>query len=101
MRGSTPDQVQKVDRNFNSKGEAIMTATNTDQKFIAWKESHRVGVASIDGENQRLAKLINRLHNNMLAGHGVEILPQVLYHLEASLNHHFAGEEAMLSAHLY
>jgi hemerythrin-like metal-binding protein len=78
-----------------------MTAANTNQQLIAWKESHRFGVASLDGENLRLAKLINRLHKNMLAGHGNDVLPQVLYHLEASLNQHFAGEEAVLSAHAY
>ena len=52
-----------------------MTAANTNQQLIAWKDSHRIGVASLDGENLRLAKLINRLHKNMLAGHGNDVLP--------------------------
>lgn len=78
-----------------------MTANQTDQKIITWRESNRTGVASFDGEYDRLARFINRLYKNMLAGHGEEILPQVLYHLEASLDRHFAGEEAVLAGQAY
>jgi hemerythrin len=78
-----------------------MNAAHAEQEMIVWKEGNRVGVASFDGENHRLARLINRLYENMLSGHGQEIIPQVLYHLEASLNRHFAAEEAVLAGHAY
>ena len=78
-----------------------MTPATQEATMINWNDGLRIGVASIDGENHRLAKLINRLYAMMLAGRGSEYLPTVLHHLQTRLAHHFADEETVLEGHAY
>jgi len=78
-----------------------MTPATQEATIINWNDGLRIGVASIDGENHRLARLINRLYAMMLAGRGSEYLPTVLHHLKTRSAHQIADEETVLKGHAY
>ncbi len=69
--------------------------------LIKWTESMSVGVAELDGQHQALVALLNRFHDQMMAGRGREGLEQVLDELLRYTEVHFAAEERLFLEHGY
>jgi hemerythrin-like metal-binding protein len=69
--------------------------------LIDWTETLCVGHSRIDEQHQELTRLVNALHEAMLAGRGKAVLGEVLDQLIAYTVHHFAEEEAMMAATKY
>ncbi|MFZ0479314.1 MAG: bacteriohemerythrin [Terriglobales bacterium] len=63
---------------------------------IQWTEDYSVQVARFDHEHQMLFKMVNDLHEASKAGHGTDIVEEILGRLIAYTAKHFAGEEEMM-----
>jgi hemerythrin len=61
--------------------------------LIQWNNNLSVGIAEIDGQHQRLVKLINDLNDAMKVGKGKEITGKILNELTSYTLNHFATEE--------
>jgi hemerythrin len=61
--------------------------------FIQWNNNLSVGIAEIDGQHQRLVKLINDLNDAMKVGKGRDITGKILNELTSYTLTHFATEE--------
>jgi hemerythrin len=70
-------------------------------KLLEWTPEFSVHVPQIDREHQGLFAAINRLHEAMLSGKGVDILGSLLVELNRYVSDHFAHEEALMTASHY
>lgn len=61
--------------------------------MIQWDGSLSVNVAEIDGQHQKLVKMINELNDAMRAGKSREILGKIVAGLISYVEIHFATEE--------
>jgi hemerythrin len=61
--------------------------------LIQWNDNLSVGVAEIDGQHQKLVRLINDLNDAMRAGKGKEITGKIINELTNYTLSHFATEE--------
>jgi len=65
--------------------------------FFEWNESHTLGVPLMDEQHKYLATLINRLGEELKAGHETERLSESLGKLIEAARAHFADEERLLA----
>lgn len=61
--------------------------------MIQWDGSLSVNVAEIDGQHQKLVKMINELNDAMRVGKSREILAKIVTGLISYVQSHFATEE--------
>lgn len=61
--------------------------------MIQWSSALSVGVREIDGQHQRLVKLINDLDEAMRVGKGKEMLGRIVSELAGYARVHFSTEE--------
>ena len=61
--------------------------------MIQWSNALSVGVREIDGQHQRLVKLINDLDEAMRVGKGKEMLGKIVSELAGYAQVHFSTEE--------
>lgn len=69
--------------------------------LFVWSEKMSVGIGKIDKEHMGLFDIMNKLHEEMLAGRGKDVLGQVLTKLLDYTKIHFGNEEALLRQHGY
>jgi hemerythrin-like metal-binding protein len=69
--------------------------------FFAWKETMSVGSQIIDRDHRKLVNYLNEMHEAMMAGHGKDIVGQILEKLVAYTKEHFAREEIVWKAGHY
>ena len=65
--------------------------------FFEWTEAHSVGVPLMDAQHKELAGLINRIGEDLKAGHDAERLHESFAKLVAAARAHFAAEEQLMS----
>jgi len=65
--------------------------------FFDWNESHALGVPLMDEQHKHLALLINRLGEELKAGHDTDRLSESLGKLIEAARAHFADEERLLA----
>ena len=63
---------------------------------IQWTDEYSVHIARFDQEHQMLFKMVNDLHEASKAGHGTDIVGDILDRLIAYTAKHFAAEEEMM-----
>jgi len=66
-------------------------------ELFEWTPEFAVHVPDIDQEHQNWFRAMNRLHEAMLAGRGVEILGTLLAELTKFTMNHFANEEKLMA----
>lgn len=66
------------------------------QELITWTPALSVGVASMDGQHQRLIDLINELYRAMKVGQGSAMVGTVLEELVDYTITHFSQEERLM-----
>ena len=64
--------------------------------LMTWDESYSVKVSMCDEDHKKLFSLLNTLHDAMKAGHGSQVLQQVVKDLGDYTKHHFLREELLL-----
>ncbi len=69
--------------------------------MILWNDSLSVNVAEIDGQHQRLVKMINELNDAMRAGKSKEVLGNIVTGLTTYVGTHFATEEKYFAQFKY
>ena len=65
--------------------------------FFEWNEAHSVGVPLMDEQHKELAGLINRIGEDLKAGHDAERLHESFAKLVQAARAHFAAEEQLMS----
>jgi len=65
--------------------------------FFEWSEAHSVGVPLMDEQHKELAELINRIGEDLKAGHEAERLHESFAKLVAAARAHFADEEQLMA----
>jgi hemerythrin len=66
--------------------------------LFKWDSTYSVKVKRFDADHQQLFKILNELHDGMIAGRGQEVLQTVLNELLQYTEKHFASEEAVMKA---
>lgn len=61
-----------------------------------WDSSYSVKVKKFDEEHQGLFRILNELHDGMLAGRGQKVLQPVLSELLQYTEQHFSAEELVM-----
>ena len=69
--------------------------------LIEWKRHYSVGVKAVDHEHRELIDLINRLHEELLAGTSTPAVTAFLGEIFRSISAHFALEERFMREHRY
>lgn len=69
--------------------------------LISWKRHYSVGVEAVDHEHRELIDLINRLHEELLAGRSDPAVTAFLGDIFRSISAHFALEERFMHEHRY
>jgi hemerythrin-like metal-binding protein len=64
--------------------------------LMGWGPMLQIGYADIDAQHERLVGLVNQLDDAMRAGHGRDVVGQVLDDLIQYTVHHFAFEERLM-----
>ncbi len=75
-------------------------ATATTLLF-PWSEVYSVGIGVIDMQHKNLVKIINDLHQAMIAGRGKAELGKIISSLVSYTKAHFKTEETFMESHLY
>ena len=65
--------------------------------FLEWSEAHAVGVPLMDEQHKQLATLINRLGEELKAGHESDRLNESLSMLVEAARAHFSDEERLMT----
>jgi hemerythrin len=63
-----------------------------------WKDSYRTGNATVDAQHQGLFRMVNELHDAIVAGKGKEVLTPTLTKLVKYTVEHFSTEEKLMAA---
>jgi diguanylate cyclase (GGDEF)-like protein/hemerythrin-like metal-binding protein/PAS domain S-box-containing protein len=66
--------------------------------FFEWSEAHSVGVPLMDAQHKELAGLINRIGEDLKAGHDAERLHESFARLVEAARAHFATEEQLMAS---
>lgn len=66
-----------------------------------WRDEYCTGNSLVDDQHQHLFKIVNSLHEAMLAGHGRDVLRQTLRDLATYTLEHFKIEEQLMVTHAY
>jgi hemerythrin-like metal-binding protein len=69
--------------------------------LITWTDALSVNIKEIDVQHQRLVELINKLHDSMKAGKGIDVLGPILSDLVRYTISHFATEETYFRKFAY
>lgn len=69
--------------------------------LVKWNPSYSVENTTMDSQHQRLFDLINKLHDAMGQGKGMDTLPEVFDSMLQYTKVHFTAEEALLKKHNY
>ncbi|MCG2732853.1 MAG: bacteriohemerythrin [Pseudodesulfovibrio aespoeensis] len=69
--------------------------------IMQWADDLSVNIREIDEQHLRLIDLINKLHNAMRTGKGMQATIKVLEELKDYTVFHFSTEEAMFEEHAY
>ncbi len=69
--------------------------------LIEWRKEFETGVPDVDHEHRELVDLINRLHDEMVAGAGKARVSDFLGEVFARIAAHFALEESIMRKHRY
>jgi hemerythrin-like metal-binding protein len=69
--------------------------------ILAWDERFAVGIAEIDRQHQGLVRMINDLHEALVAERGQAALADVVSRMLDYAAHHFITEESLMSGHGY
>jgi hemerythrin-like metal-binding protein len=64
--------------------------------LFLWNSSYSVNVKRFDADHQQLFNIINELHEGMKAGHGKDVMHDVLAKLLHYTERHFTAEEAVM-----
>lgn len=65
--------------------------------LIAWSQKLAVGHAEIDAQHQKLIALLNKLHDQMIAGGAKDVVGRVLDDVVEYTNFHFVTEERLMA----
>jgi hemerythrin len=71
-------------------------AGDIDMPHFNWDSTYSVKVKQFDDDHQELFRIINSLHDTLMARRGQEVLRNVLDELLRYSAKHFAGEEAAM-----
>jgi len=63
-----------------------------------WRDEYCTGDPIIDRQHQELFRIVNKLHDAMLEGHGSDVLGSTLDELTTYTNEHFDYEESRMRA---
>ncbi len=66
--------------------------------LITWDNSFRIGNYLVDAQHQELFRMVNDLHEAIVAGRGKDILNPTLAKLVNYTVQHFGAEEALMRA---
>ncbi len=69
--------------------------------LIEWKKHYSVGLEAVDHEHRELIDLINRLHEDLLAGSREAEVSAFLGEIFRAISAHFALEELFMREHGY
>ena len=69
--------------------------------LIDWKRHYSVGIEAVDHEHRELIDLINRLHEELLAGTSEPAVTAFLGEIFRAISAHFALEERFMREHRY
>lgn len=69
--------------------------------LIQWNDTFSVKVPSLDAQHEQLIKILNDLHEAMLAKRGNEVLAQEVARLHQYARTHLKTEEELLQKHGY
>jgi hemerythrin len=69
--------------------------------IFAWDDKYLVGIREIDEQHRRLVRMINDLHEAMVADRGQQALREVVGRMVDYTGYHFSTEEALLKRHGY
>ena len=64
--------------------------------IIAWDEKYRTGYLDVDKQHQELFRMVNELHEAIVAGKGKELMIKTLDGLAKYVVTHFAVEEKLM-----
>jgi hemerythrin len=76
----------------------MRVAGDIQMPLFKWDSTYSVKVKRFDADHQQLFKILNELHDGMIAGRGQEVLQTVLNELLQYTEKHFASEEAVMKA---
>ena len=71
------------------------------KRFVTWKDSYSVGIASIDQDHKKLLGMINQLQTAAHYHTDDDMIEQTLNDLVDYTKYHFAREEDMMREHNY
>ena len=69
--------------------------------LMTWSNEYAVGVKALDCQHTGLFKILNDLHDAMMAGHGQQVTGDLLRKLVSYTKEHFAAEERLMEASHY
>jgi hemerythrin len=69
--------------------------------LFRWGAEFRVGVQDIDEQHEKFVRLINELHDAMVAGHPPAVVARVLADAHTFARLHFLFEEELMALHEY
>ena len=69
--------------------------------LLEWKKRYSVGIEAVDHEHRELIDLINRLHEDLLAGSRDDRVSAFLGEILRAISAHFALEELFMREHRY
>ena len=69
--------------------------------LFPWNDSFSVSIGIIDLQHKNLVKIVNDMHQAMVAGHGKDQLGKILSDLIKYTKDHFKTEETLLESRQY
>jgi hemerythrin len=69
--------------------------------LMTWSDEYCIGVSIIDQQHKKLVKLLNQLHEGLLAHREEESLTSILTELVNYTDWHFLTEERLMRNHRY
>ena len=69
--------------------------------LITWNDKYSVNINEIDGQHQKLVRIINLLHDSMKEGKGRDVVGKVLNDLVNYTIFHFSYEEKLFDKYNY
>jgi hemerythrin len=64
--------------------------------LIKWAPKLSVNIAEIDDQHKELIRLINDLHDAMMAGNSQSVMKEIFENLNSYIRTHFATEETLM-----
>jgi hemerythrin-like metal-binding protein len=70
-------------------------------ELIKWNSTYEGGVPEIDLQHQKLVEIINKLHDAMMLGQGMQVINEILDSLIEYTIFHFETEEKWMTGNQY